>query len=142
MHHRRCRLVNLIIYGRCINGYRKRAPGGMFLELAFQAPLGALQQPVNMDKGETWGFLEYFTAHRVVEQIHTKVSTRFKKIIKQCLHCEGMTVISQVRRFSRRFTKISSLYLRQWKKNFGICSLNEYIQTCQCCSLVEVSSEA
>jgi hypothetical protein len=62
--------------------------GVMFLELAFQAPLGTLQEPVDLQKGETWGFVEYFTAHRVVEQSHSKVSTSFKKIIKQCLHCD------------------------------------------------------
>jgi hypothetical protein len=62
--------------------------GVMFLELAFQAPLGTLQEPIDLEKGETWGFVEYFTAHRVVEQSHSKVSTSFKKIIKQCLHCD------------------------------------------------------
>lgn len=62
--------------------------GVMFLELAFQAPLRALQRPVDLERGKTPGFADYFTAHRVVEQSHSKVSTSFKKIIRQCLRCD------------------------------------------------------
>ncbi|KAF9893473.1 hypothetical protein FE257_010785 [Aspergillus nanangensis] len=41
--------------------------GVMLLELAYQAPLSTLQEPVDLQKGETHGFADYFTAHRLVD---------------------------------------------------------------------------
>ncbi|KAJ5151021.1 uncharacterized protein N7482_010273 [Penicillium canariense] len=62
--------------------------GIMLLELAYQAPLGSLQEPVDLEKGTTPGFAEYFTAHRLVEDSYRMVSKSFKTIIKKCLHCD------------------------------------------------------
>jgi hypothetical protein len=62
--------------------------GVMFLELAFQAPLRDLQRSVDRERGNTPGFADYFTAHRVVEESHGEVSVSFKKIIRQCLRCD------------------------------------------------------
>ncbi|KAJ5496246.1 hypothetical protein N7463_008233 [Penicillium fimorum] len=62
--------------------------GVMFLELAYQAPLRALQQPVDLGKGETQGFADYFTAHRLVDHTYRMVSKSFKIIISKCLHCD------------------------------------------------------
>jgi hypothetical protein len=62
--------------------------GVMFLELAYQAPLRTLQQPVDLKKGETQGFADYFTAHRLADHSYCMVSPRFKIIIKKCLHCD------------------------------------------------------
>ncbi|PWY78491.1 purine and uridine phosphorylase [Aspergillus sclerotioniger CBS 115572] len=62
--------------------------GVMLLELAYQAPLRNLQQPVDLMKGETPGFADYFTAHRLVDYSCRKVSKSFRMIIKKCLHCD------------------------------------------------------
>ncbi|KAL4897872.1 purine and uridine phosphorylase [Aspergillus ambiguus] len=62
--------------------------GVMFLELAYQAPLRTLQQPIDLQKGETQGFADYFTAHRLVDHSYRMVSKSFKMIIKKCLHCD------------------------------------------------------
>ncbi|KAJ6144078.1 hypothetical protein N7471_003531 [Penicillium samsonianum] len=62
--------------------------GVMFLELAYQAPLRTLQQPVDLKKGETQGFADYFTAHRLVDDSYRMVSKSFKIIINKCLHCD------------------------------------------------------
>lgn len=62
--------------------------GVMFLELAYQAPLRVLQQPVDLEKGETQGFTDYFTAHRLVDDSYRMVSKSFKVIINKCLHCD------------------------------------------------------
>ncbi|KAJ5531313.1 hypothetical protein N7527_004706 [Penicillium freii] len=62
--------------------------GVMFLELAYQAPLRVLQQPVDLEKGETRGFADYFTAHRLLEDSYRMVSKSFKVIINKCLHCD------------------------------------------------------
>lgn len=62
--------------------------GVMFLELAYQAPLRTFQQPVDLEKGETQGFADYFTAHRLVDHSYRMVSKSFKIIIKKCLHCD------------------------------------------------------
>ncbi|CAI7672668.1 unnamed protein product [Penicillium pancosmium] len=62
--------------------------GVMLLELAYQAPLRSLQEPIDLEKGGTQGFADYFTAHRLVENSYRKVSTSFKIIIKKCLHCD------------------------------------------------------
>ena len=60
----------------------------MFLELAYQAPLRVLQQPVDLEKGETQGFADYFTAHRLLDDSYRMVSKSFKVIINKCLHCD------------------------------------------------------
>jgi hypothetical protein len=62
--------------------------GVMLLELAYQAPLRTLQQPIDLRKGKTQGFADYFTAHRLVDHSYCMVSTSFKVIIKKCLHCD------------------------------------------------------
>ncbi|KAL4739362.1 hypothetical protein BDV11DRAFT_215284 [Aspergillus similis] len=62
--------------------------GVMFLELAYQAPLRDLQKPVDLVRGQTPGFADYFTAHRLAEVSNSKVSRTFKDIIKKCLHCD------------------------------------------------------
>jgi hypothetical protein len=63
--------------------------GIMLLELAYQAPLETLQQPEDLQKGETPGFVEYFTAHRLAKDSDRKMSSRkFKDIVNQCLHCD------------------------------------------------------
>lgn len=62
--------------------------GVMLLELAYQAPLRVLQQPVDLEKGETQGFTDYFTAHRLVDDSYRMVSKSFKVIINKCLHCD------------------------------------------------------
>ncbi|KAJ5564041.1 hypothetical protein N7513_000283 [Penicillium frequentans] len=61
--------------------------GVMFLELAYEAPLEVLQQPVDIEKGGPQGFADYFTAHRVAES-GRKVTGSFKAIIKKCLYCD------------------------------------------------------
>ncbi|KAJ6016882.1 hypothetical protein N7451_000261 [Penicillium sp. IBT 35674x] len=61
--------------------------GVMFLELTYEAPLEALQQPVDIEKGGPQGFADYFTAHRVAES-GRKVTGSFKAIIKKCLYCD------------------------------------------------------
>ncbi|KAK9852060.1 hypothetical protein MYU51_009075 [Penicillium brevicompactum] len=62
--------------------------GVMLLELAYQAPLRTLQQPVDLEKGETQGFADWFTAHRLVDQSYRMVSKSYKTIIKKCLYCD------------------------------------------------------
>ncbi|CAG7925748.1 unnamed protein product [Penicillium olsonii] len=62
--------------------------GVMLLELAYQAPLRDLQQPIDLKKGETEGFAEYFTAHRLAEGSYRMVSKSFKDIITKCLQCD------------------------------------------------------
>lgn len=62
--------------------------GVMLLELAYQAPLRMLQAPVDLQRGETQGFADYFTAHRLVNNGHSKVSRSFQVIVKKCLHCD------------------------------------------------------
>ncbi|KAJ6031412.1 hypothetical protein N7540_002144 [Penicillium herquei] len=62
--------------------------GIMLLELAYQTPLKKLQRPIDLEKGGSQGFADYFTAHRLVENIHRKVSTSFKIMIKKSLHCD------------------------------------------------------
>ncbi|KAJ5667317.1 hypothetical protein N7507_003181 [Penicillium longicatenatum] len=61
--------------------------GVMFLELAYEAPLKALQKPIDLEKGDMQGFADYFTAHRVADS-NRKVTGSFKAIIKKCLHCD------------------------------------------------------
>lgn len=61
--------------------------GVMFLELAYEAPLEALQRPVDLERGGPQGLEEYFTAHRVADS-GRKVTGSFKAIIKKCLYCD------------------------------------------------------
>ncbi|KAJ5809300.1 uncharacterized protein N7503_001518 [Penicillium pulvis] len=56
--------------------------GVMFLEIAYEAPLEVLQQPVDIDKDGLQGFADYFTAHRVAES-GRKVTGNFKAIIEK-----------------------------------------------------------
>lgn len=62
--------------------------GVMLLELAYQAPLRTLQKPIDLEKGETQGFADYFTAHRLVDRSYRMVSKSYKTIISKCLHCD------------------------------------------------------
>lgn len=62
--------------------------GIMFLELAFQAPLGALQHSIDFKRGETQGFAEYFTAQRLVEHCSAMISQSYQSIVKKCLYCD------------------------------------------------------
>lgn len=41
-----------------------------------------------LEKGETQGFTDYFTAHRLVDDSYRMVSKSFKVIINKCLHCD------------------------------------------------------
>ncbi|KAJ5918364.1 hypothetical protein N7454_010739 [Penicillium verhagenii] len=62
--------------------------GVMFLELAYEAPLKALQKPVDLAKGgDMQGFADYFTARRVADS-GRKVTGSLKAIIKKCLDCD------------------------------------------------------
>ncbi|KAJ5623448.1 hypothetical protein N7490_012053 [Penicillium lividum] len=61
--------------------------GVMLLELAFQAPLSSLERSIEL-QGEESDFVEYFTACRVVEFSHAKISKSFKDVIKRCLYCD------------------------------------------------------
>ncbi|KAJ5769462.1 hypothetical protein N7520_004021 [Penicillium odoratum] len=61
--------------------------GVMLLELAFQAPLSSLERSTEL-QGEESDFIEYFTACRVVEFSHAKISKSFKDVIKRCLYCD------------------------------------------------------
>ncbi|KAJ5621360.1 hypothetical protein N7528_006143 [Penicillium herquei] len=61
--------------------------GVMLLEVAFQAPLTTLQQPVDFKGGES-DFAEYFTAKRVVEFSHVQINKGFQDVIKKCLYCD------------------------------------------------------
>lgn len=62
--------------------------GVMFLELAYQAPLRVLQQPVDLDKGKTQSFTDYFTAHRLVDDSYRMASKSSKVIINKYLHSD------------------------------------------------------
>lgn len=62
--------------------------GVMFLELAFQVPLAALARSIDREEGGKPDFDEYFTARRVVEFSHGKISKSFKEVIKRCLYCD------------------------------------------------------
>lgn len=62
--------------------------GVMFLELAFQRPLTALEQSTDLQEGAESDFVEYFTARRVVEFSHGRISTSFREVIKKCLYCD------------------------------------------------------
>ncbi|KAJ6032530.1 hypothetical protein N7540_003262 [Penicillium herquei] len=62
--------------------------GVMFLEIAFQVPLSSLQQSIDLQEEDKSDFVEYFTARRVVEFSHGKISKSFKDVIKRCLYCD------------------------------------------------------
>jgi hypothetical protein len=62
--------------------------GVMFLELAFQVPLAALERSIDLQEGRKSDFAEYFTARRVVEFSHGKISKSFKEVTKRCLYCD------------------------------------------------------
>lgn len=62
--------------------------GIMFLELAYQAPLRDLQEQIDLNRGESQSFADYFTAQRLAERSNAMVSQGFKIIVKKCLHCD------------------------------------------------------
>lgn len=62
--------------------------GVMFLELAFQRPLSSLTRSIDLREGGDSDFVEYFTARRVVEMSHSKISKSFKEVTKRCLYCD------------------------------------------------------
>lgn len=63
--------------------------GIMLLELAYQATMRDLEEPTDIEKGQSsLEFVEYFTAHRLLGPSHRMVSRSFKMIITKCLHCD------------------------------------------------------
>ncbi|KAJ5099348.1 purine and uridine phosphorylase, partial [Penicillium argentinense] len=62
--------------------------GIMFIELIHQAPIATLEEPIDLVKGETQDFVEYFTADRLVGHSNQIVSKSFREIIRKCLHCD------------------------------------------------------
>ncbi|GMF82074.1 unnamed protein product [Aspergillus oryzae] len=62
--------------------------GVMFLELAFQVPLAALELSIDLQERGKSDLAEYSTARRVVEFSHGKISKSFKEVTKRCLYCD------------------------------------------------------
>ncbi|KAI9371757.1 hypothetical protein BJX61DRAFT_534543 [Aspergillus egyptiacus] len=61
--------------------------GLMFLELAFQAPLAALEQSIDLQERGTAEVVGYFTASRLVVFRHGRISKSFQEATKRCLYC-------------------------------------------------------
>ncbi|KAJ5368810.1 uncharacterized protein N7496_008570 [Penicillium cataractarum] len=62
--------------------------GVMFLELAFQTPIASMIESIDLQEGGDSDFVEYFTARRVVEKSHAKISKSFRDVTKRCLYCD------------------------------------------------------
>ncbi|KAL2844405.1 hypothetical protein BJX68DRAFT_269637 [Aspergillus pseudodeflectus] len=75
-------------YDRIIRNSVLFGLGIMLLELAYQAPIRDLQKPIDLTRGQTPAFADYFTAHRLAEGSNSKISQTFKNIVRKCLHCD------------------------------------------------------
>lgn len=60
----------------------------MLLEIAFEAPLQSLQQPVDLDANHEDGHTELFTAKRVSRIASRPLGGRYTKIVRKCLSCD------------------------------------------------------
>ena len=62
--------------------------GVVLIELAYKAPLPALQQPCDSEEGKAIQYLEFFTARRLGELVGAKMGRPYGKIVRQCLECD------------------------------------------------------
>lgn len=62
--------------------------GVIFLELAFEAPLKSLQNPTDLQQGESEVLTEYFTALRLSKRISSRVCKSYQEVVEKCLQCD------------------------------------------------------
>lgn len=62
--------------------------GVMFLELAYQSPIENLQKPIDLERGVSPEFTEYFRARRLADQSFDRLGLNFTKMVRKCLFCD------------------------------------------------------
>ena len=59
----------------------------MLLELAYQAPLMTLQEPVDVDIHESQN-TDYYTADRLTHDSATILGPRYAEVVRKCIQCD------------------------------------------------------
>ncbi len=62
--------------------------GVMLLELAYQKPLGSMQQPCDVANSQDESHTLFFTAKRMSRLVSAKSGSRYGEIVRKCLACD------------------------------------------------------